>query len=243
MKEISRARFLRTLLAGAVLLPGAAFGGAVDRLRGDMVGWARLKTSSPAWRRHSGSDPELMRFLREQTTLNIDPKWYAADVETLAEMCKYPLLFSQSIQAVQSATGQANLTEYIRRGGFLLVDACCNREINPDFDVFLQSHIETLAAILPETQVQALPASHDVYRCFFPISNGQPPHTFYNNIFDPRKARHGLYGVMTGSRMAGLISLSGLQCGWDHMIAPAGNDVACMRMLVNIYIYAMTQGA
>ena len=48
---------------------------------------------------------------------------------------------------------------------------------------------------------------------------------------------------MIGTRMAGLISLSGLQCGWDHMVAPPGNDVACMRMLVNIYIYAMTQGA
>jgi hypothetical protein len=46
---------------------------------------------------------------------------------------------------------------------------------------------------------------------------------------------------MIGSRMAGLISLSGLQCGWDRMIAPPGHDVACMRMLVNIYIYAMLQ--
>ena len=48
-----------------------------------------------------------------------------------------------------------------------------------------------------------------------------------------------------GSRMAGIISL----CGWDHVTenpsaAPVGiEDVACMRMVVNIYIYAMMQGA
>ena len=244
MKLISRALFLKTLLASLALLPEAmALGRPVNQLRGDIVGWTRLKTSSPWWQRHSRSDPELMRFIREQTTLNLDPQWYSADVENLAEMSKYPLLFSQSIQMVKDVPGQGNLAEYVRRGGFLLVDACCNRDINPDFDVFLRQHIDALAALLPEAQVRELPSNHDVYRCFFPIPDGHPPHTFYSNVYDPNKARHGLYSVMIGSRMAGLISLSGLQCGWDHMVAPAGNDVACMRMLVNIYIYAMTQGA
>ena len=243
MKIISRADFLKTLLAGMALFPAVeAFGGPADRLRGDVVGWARLKTTSPYWRRHSNSDPELMRFIREQTTLNIDPKWYTAEVGDLPEMSKYPLLFSQSIQMVRDSAGQGNLTEYIRRSGFLLVDACCNRDVNPDFDAFLQQHINALAVILPEAKVQALPSTHDVFRCFFQIPDGRPPHTFFSNIYDPVKARHGLYGVMIGSRMAGLISLSGLQCGWDHMVAPAGNDVACMRMLANIYIYAMMQG-
>lgn len=244
MKEISRAQFLKTLLAGIVFLPGAAvFGGTRDKLRGDVVGWARLKTSSPVWNRHSRSDPELMHFFREQTTLNIDPTWYVAAVENLAEMCKYPLLFSQSIQMVQDANGRTNLAEYLRRGGFLLVDACCNHNYNPDFDVFLQDHIKALALILPEAQVRELPSSHDVYRCHFQIPNGHPPHTFDGNIYNPRKARLGLYGVMVGTRMAGLVSMSGLQCGWDHMISPPGHDVACMKMLVNIYIYAMMQGA
>ena len=69
-----------------------------------------------------------------------------------------------------------------------------------------------------------------------------------NNVVDPKKAAHGLYGVMIGSRMAGLISVCGWQCGWDHVTeypspSPAGTDVACMRMVVNIYIYAMMQGA
>lgn len=155
-------------------------------------------------------------------------------MENLAETCKYPLLFSQSIEVVQDAAGRANLAEYTRRGGFLLVDACCNRDINPDFDVFFQKHVEALAAILPEAQVRELSADHDVYRCFFQIPNGHPPHTFFANVYDARKALHGLYGVMVGSRMAGIISLSGLQCGWDHMISPPRHDIACMRMLVNI---------
>lgn len=215
----------------------------VDKLRADRVGWARLKTTDPWWMRHADGDPALMRFLREQTTLNIDPKWHSADVEDPSEMYKFPLLFSQSIRVVQDAAGRTNLAEYLRRGGFLLVDACCNRDINADFDVFLREHIKTLAAILPEAQVLPLVASHDIYRCFFQIPDGHPPHTYFNNIYNPQKARLGLYGVMIGTRMAGLVSLSGLQCGWSHMIAPAGHDTACMRMLVNIYVCAMMQGS
>jgi hypothetical protein len=224
------------LLATAVLR-----GQSADELRGERVGWARLKTQSQWWFRHATGDPILMRFLREQTSLNIDPTWYAASVEDLDEMCKYPLLFSQGINVVQSETGRGNIAEYIRRGGFLLVDACINANITPDPDAFLAQHVQLLKVILPEARVARLSPDHDIYHAYFEIPGGQPPHTYFNNNFEERWHKHGLYGIYIGSRMAGLISLSGLQCGWDRMIAPPGHDVACMKMLVNIYVYAMLQ--
>jgi len=51
---------------------------------------------------------------------------------------------------------------------------------------------------------------------------------------------------MIGSRLAGIISVCGWQCGWDHVTehrSPSGLDVevACMRMVVNIYIEAMIE--
>jgi len=246
--EISRRSFLRTMLAGAALAPGLACGGDFDHLRGDRVGWARLKTPSPQWKRHAGSDPILTRFFRDETTLNIDAAWYVAEAEDLTELCRYPLLFSQGVGVIASRRGQGNLAEYVRRGGFVLVDACHDVHVTPDFDEFLRQQTAFYSAVLPEAQVVPLPATHDVYRCHFQIPGGQPPHTFMDNVVDPRKARHGLYGVMIGSRMAGIISLCGWQCGWDHVTeypspSPAGTDVACMRMVVNIYIYAMMQGA
>lgn len=239
---ISRLRFMQMLLAGATFAPGlAALGNAIDQLRGDRVGWARLRTTSPAWMRHASGDPTLMQFFREQTTLNIDPAWYVADVQSLEQMRKYPLLFSQGVHVVLDPPGRASVAEYIRRGGFLLVDACCNPNYTPNDDVFLQQHVDFFAAALPEARVAALSADHDIYRCHFEIPGGHPPHTYFNNVYNPNRAKHGLYGVTIGQRMAGLVSLSGLQCGWDRMIAPPGNDLACMKMLVNIYIYAMMQ--
>ncbi len=246
--EIPRRHFLRSLIVGAALAPALSLAASLDRLRGDRVGWARLKTPSSQWRRHAGSDPILTNFFRDQTTLNIDPVWYAADADDLHQLCTYPFLFSQDVSAIIAPLGRGNLAEYIRRGGFVLVDACHDSHVTPDFDAFLQHQIEFYSAVLPEARVVSLPPTHDVYRCHFQIPNGKPPHTFAGNVYDAQKARHGLYGVVIGSRTAGIISLCGWQCGWDHvtehgMSTPAGLDVACMQMVVNIYIYAMMQGA
>ncbi len=227
--------FLFILLSCTVLAPAAG----VDELRGERVGWARLKTASLHWMRHARGDPELMQFLRENSSLNIDPTWYAADCEKLSEMCAYPMLFSQSVSVIHDAAGRNNVAEYMRRGGFLLVDACINAFINPDPDLFLVQQKLFFAEALPEAHIVALPENHEIYRCFFKIPDGKPPHTFSDNEYDEAWAKHGLYGVYIGSRMVGIISLSGLQCGWDRMIAPPGHNIACMRMMVNIYLYAM----
>ena len=108
MIKIPRRRFVGLLGAGAagalaLPLPGAS----QDGLRGDRVGWARLKTPSPEWKRHAGSDPVLTKFFRDETTLNIDPNWYVADVNHLAELCKYPFLFSQGVGMVVNPTGRS----------------------------------------------------------------------------------------------------------------------------------------
>ena len=247
MNEISRKKFLWLLLGATLGIGMSGWSADFERLRGDRVGWARLKTPSPHWKRHAGGDPVLMKFFREETTLNIDPTWYVADADDLAEQCKYPFLFSQAVDVVADPVGRSNLAEFIRRGGFMLIDACHDSSVNTDFDDFLRRQIEFYSATLPEAQVVSLPATHEIYRCCFQIPDGRPPHTFMGNVYDARKARHGLYGVMIGARTAGIISVCGLQCGWDHVtehasLAPPGTDIACMRMMVNIYIYAMMQG-
>jgi hypothetical protein len=225
---------LLALLVG--MLP-VAHGDDLNDLRGERVGWARLQTSSPFWRRHAESDPRLMDFLRERTTLNLDPVWHAADVERLDEMCVYPLLFSQGIHTVVTRTGLANLAEYLRRGGFLLIDACINPNYRGDPRVFLAGQQLTLARAVPEARVALLPNDHPLYNAFFHFTGG-PPHTEDADGW----GQPGLYGIFIGQTLAGVISLSGLQCGWAGMKQVAGHDERCMEMLVNIYIYAMLRG-
>jgi hypothetical protein len=245
MSTTPRRHFLKLLCAGAVCAPVLpALAAEVDKLRADRVGWARLKTPSQWWNRHASGDPTLMNFFRDSTSLDIDPTWYVADVQNLGEMCQYPLLFSQGVGLIQDAASRGNVREFIRRGGFLLIDACCNRSVTPDDDEFLQQQTEFFASVLPEARVVALPAEHAIFRCYYEITGHHPPHTFQGNRFDAKKQLHGLYGIMMGPRMAGLITVSGLQCGWSPLdiLPPPGHEVACMKMLVNIYIYAMMQG-
>lgn len=240
---IRRSRLALLPFVLLLLSPCLVSGQDPEALRPEAVGWARLKTPSEYWRRHSDGDPTLMQFLRENTTLNIDPTWYVADVENLPQMCAYPLLFSQGIHMLNTPTSKANLGEYMRRGGFLLIDSCINTNITPDPDEFMRRQIAMLAEILPEARVEELPPNHDVYNCFFQFPEGRPPHMFMANVYDPDWAKFGLSGVMIGNRMAGIISMSGLQCGWARMMQPPGYDITCMKMLVNIYIWAMMQGS
>ena len=252
----ARGRGVVTLLSILLLLGVAMIAPAQDQtndepakspneaLRPEAVGWARLKTPSQYWRRHATGDPSLMHFLRQYTTLNIDPVWYVADVENLKQMCAYPLLFSQGIHVLNTKTSKDNLAEYMRRGGFLLIDSCIYNVITPDPDEFYREQVAMLGEILPEATVTPLPPTHDVYSCFFNMSRDErPPHTYSNDNYDPDWAKFGLYGIMIGNRMAGMISLSGLQCGWDRMIAPPGHNIECMKMMVNIYIWSMMQPA
>jgi hypothetical protein len=247
MNPRTRRHFLKLLGAGGICAPTFAWAGAhLGELRGDRVGWARLKTPSTQWKRHAIADPILTKFFRAQTTLNIDMTWYVADADNLRELCRYPLLYSQGVAAITGPTGRSNIAEYIRRGGFVLVDGCHDSGVTPDFDAFVRQQIAFYAAVLPEAKIVALPATHDIYRCHFQIPAGQPPRTYMAGVYDARQAAHGLYGVMIGSRLAGLIGVCGWQCGWDHVeypgVQPAEMDVLCMRMVVNIYIYAMLQG-
>lgn len=206
---------------------------------GGKVEWARLKTASPTWDRHAQSDPNLLRYIRTSTTLNIDPTWRSADVEDLGQMCAYPFLFSEGLHHVTDASGRQNLREYLQRGGFLFIDSCINTNVNPDPDFFLQAQIATLKDILPDATVARLPDDSEIFHNCFEMSEGLP-HTYMQNIYNETWAKHGLYAVNSGGRMVSLISLSGLQCGWDGMNPDKTHVTKCMKMMVNIYVYAIT---
>lgn len=209
--------------------------------RGGRVGWARLVSDDPEWSRHTRSDNALSDYIKTRTSLNLDPVWHTADPRASADLTLYPLIFSTGLATLTDTPRRNNLKEYLARGGFLLVDACINHTVTPDPDVFLEQNTAVFRALLPACSVQPLPPGHPVYACFFALRD-KPPHTYHDAVFDPRWARHPLYGVFTDTgRLASVISLSGLQCGWDRMPGPNGHTEQCMQMVVNIYVHAMTR--
>jgi hypothetical protein len=231
---------LRLILLGVALSAGFdARTVSAAEARGGRVGWARIITPNSAWNRHADTDPTLTQFIRRQTSLNLDPTWYSADPASVDQLCTYPLIFTNNLTDITDPVHWKNLAEYVRRGGFIFVDSCINTTITPDPDVFLARHIALMKTIAPGAVVRELPANHDIYRQYFTVAD-TPPHTFMRNIYNQAWARHGLYGVFAGDRLISLISLSGLQCGWAGTYTrPHAEE--CMKMVVNIYVYAMTR--
>lgn len=243
MKNLFQLYSMRLVLVlGVVFLCWCdqALGQVNGTLRGGRVGWARLHTTDRYWQRHSDSDDQLSTFIRNETSLNMDPTWYSASVDNLEDLCTYPLIFANTLASVTSDRARANLVEYLKRGGFLVVDACINNSVNPDPARFFERNKEVFYALLPGCEIRPLPLEHEIYTCFFALAV-KPPHTFHNARYDRRWAQHGLYGVFLKGRMVSVITLSGLQCGWSRVPATRPNHAQeCMEMMLNIYVYAMT---
>ncbi len=233
---------IRMIALAVTLLPPrvpAASTLVPNEIRGGRVGWARLVTPSVHWQRHAHADPTLSNFIRAQTSLNIDPQWYSADPASVQRLSVYPLIFTNNLTDVRDPRQRANLGEYLRRGGFLVIDSCINLTVTPDPDRFLAQHTALMRELMPGSQVRPLLPTHAIYRQYFPMRE-TPPHSYFQQRYDPKWAKHSLYGVFDGERLVVVISLSGLQCGWDNF-GPPGHAAECMKMLVNIYVYAMTR--
>ena len=222
-------------LLACACLPSLAFAASAPT-RGSRVGWARLVTPND-WSRHRDNDPALVNFIRTQTSLNLDPVCEAAHPDRIDELCAYPLIFANWINDLSDKKQRANLREYLARGGFLLVDACVNRDFVPDPDVWLRQTRACLDEVAPGHEFRALPREHEIYTGLYALKN-RPPHSYQGGEVDPRWEKHPTYGVFLNKRMVAIVSLNGIQCATDSTSREVQEDR--MKLIVNIYVYAMT---
>jgi hypothetical protein len=233
-----RRRFLGACAMAGVagVLRAQAPGQGNAEFRGGKVEWARLRNSGQYWNRHAEADPELLDFIRRNSSLNIDTTWRAASGQALADLCNYPFLFADRVQNLNPTEGK-NLAEYLKRGGFLFIDCCCNTGINPSPDDYLADQIKYLHGILPDIRIELMPETHDVYTLFFKMQRRPPRAMPGNSWMDTRI--FPLRSLFLGKRLIGMLSMSGLQCAWAHVGSPA-NAQEGLQMMTNIYIYAIT---
>ena len=219
--------FLTPILAGATETEMGA---------GGKVVWARLKTPSPSWNRHAQSDHLLLEYIHNSTTLDIDPAWHAADVGNLNQMCAYPFLFCEGLGYVDDA-GRKNLREYIQRGGFLFIDSCIAPQVNQREDDFITAQMSALHEILPDLRAEAIPPDHAIFHNCFDMVDGLP-NTRVDDL--PDWPVEGLTAIYSRKRLVCILSVSGLQCGWAGIIRSQEHCTNCMKMMINIYFYAIT---
>lgn len=164
----------------------------------------------------------VSRYREQRLT---DSSLYASPV--LYMTGHYPLHFSQAEREA--------LANHLRRGGFLLSEACCGR---PAFD---ESFRNELAAAIPEARLERLPPDH-------PVFAGKPGFAIDKVGIkpfgdDPGGARAPeLWGLFLKGRLAVVYSPVGIGCGLDgHTCYQCHGLVEedARRLAANVVLYAL----
>lgn len=245
---MNRRRFLPFLFAAAAaatVWPVAELAAEPEKVAPQQT-WARLRfraerNDDDDWNVHPNADLNLIEVINRNTTLNVEPKWYVADVASLEEMVQHPFLFMHAeLPPTLSDAERANLREYLLRGGFLFAEDCVNGKGRTagwpnNGDVFFQRMRKELPRIVPEAKFELLPNSHPIFHNVFGFKDGMPR---------MQGRSSGLWALTLNGRVLALLSPCDIHCGWangDQWFHPGAAAIA-LRMGVNIYVFAMTQG-
>lgn len=221
-------------VAGAALLLGASWAPRplAPRAEAPRLAVARLQYDGDDWYANPSSLPNLIRAIRERTTLAVDPR--EARVTLLDErLTDYPFLHLTGHGSIKlSDVEVVRLREYLLQGGFL----------HADDNYGLDEHFRReIAKVFPDRALVDVPLTHPIYRIVYPFPEGVPK----IHEHDAKPARG--YGIFIGDRLAVFYSHeSDLGNGWEDIGTypddPPEAHERALRMGVNLFVYAVTSG-
>lgn len=218
-----------TLPAEAEDVPEAA--------RGDALRLAQIVYDGD-WRPDPHTLVHFAEFLRDNLRMDVVTQFRAVRLRE-AELVRSPILYLSGHYAftLDAAERQA-LATHLRRGGFLLAEACCGRA---EFDAAFRSLVE---AAFPGAALTRLPADHALFR-------GEPGFAlgtvgYKEAVLEERPGldRPELWGLLLDGRLAAVYSPYGIGCGLDgHTCFSCRGlvDADARRLAANIVLYALTR--
>jgi len=227
---------LRVLLAAALLAPlrpataRAAGPGTPPGARA--FGIARLKNAGGGdWYEDRGSPANLMRAVRQRTSIPVAGDREAVVEPGSAALFQYPFLFACGHGNLKLTPVEVeNLRRYLGTGGFLWVD--------DDFGIEPSLRRE-MRRIFPDDSLVELSFSHPVFHALYDFPAGLPK--IHEHDGGPPRA----FGLARDGRLVVLFTFdSDLGDGIDdegiHDDPPEKREAA-LRMALNIVNFALTQ--
>lgn len=127
---------------------------------------ARLKYSGGGdWYNDPSAEVNLLKFVRENTSIDADPRYQFVDLASEA-LFSYSFLFMTGHgNVVFSDLESQRLREYLLRGGFLFID--------DDYGLDRSVRRE-MKKVFPEQEFVELPFNHGLFRAHFSFPSGLP---------------------------------------------------------------------
>jgi hypothetical protein len=233
---MTRSEFLKLIVSGtaAAVLPTTLRAATAPP---DYDFWfTRLMYDSGDWDVDQRMPANLLTSLIDYTSLRVDTKEH---VLALADprVLQAPFCYLAGHKLVEFNDDERRMFEqYVRNGGFVLVDDC-----NHDIDgLFATSFEQEMARIFGPTALQKLAKNHPIFRSFFEF-DGPPATGFELNGWGDDIVHEYLKGIEIDGRLGVLYSNKDYGCEWDYdwrnkrFLAEDNTKFA-----VNIVVYALS---
>ncbi len=153
------------------------------------------------------------------------------------DVFRHPMLYLTGHLPVRfTAAERENVTEFIRRGGFLFID-----DHNHDIDgAFHKTVTEEIARAVG--RLVQVPNDHSLYRAFFHFEDGPPTTSHELNGWGDNLVHKHLQGVMRDGRIGVLYSNKDYSSEWGyHPDNKRFLAVDNTKFAVNVVVYALTR--
>jgi hypothetical protein len=197
---------------------------------GETFSIARLKYGGGGdWYSNPTSLPNLMRFVRENTGVDVSDKETVVSFEG-EEIFGSPVVYMNGHGNISfSADDAAKLRRYLIGGGFLIADD------NYGMDASFRREIKK---VFPENDLVLLPKDNPVFRSFFSFPNGLPKIHEHDGL--PAQA----FAIFHEGRMVVFYSYqSDLGDGWEDPSVhndPPETRTAALKMGTNLIMWALS---
>jgi hypothetical protein len=216
---ITRRRFMQ-LAALAVgpachaeaLMSGQREGRPAGKPRGSEFVFARLRYESGDWDYNPKVAANVLDSIMQYTSIPVYKEEVVISASS-AELLSFPFVFMTGHKLVRfSAAERQNLQRFADAGGLLFSDDC-NHDVN---GLYAKTFEQEMRAAFPNEPLAKLPASHPIYRSFFPFAGGPPQTSHELNGWGDNIVHEYLKGIERRGRLAVLYSNKDYGCEWDY---------------------------
>ena len=176
-------------------------------------------------------------YLREKVNLDVITQYTPVRL-TDDDLYTCPFMFMTGHYHFELSEREiAGLVAHLRRGGFLLAEACCGREA---FDTAFR---EMISEAFPKHELKRLPANHPIFRGEpgFPLKTiGYKPAALAE---DPELRAPELWGLELDGRLVLVYSPYSIGCGLDGHVCyncKGYLDEDARKLATNILLYTLT---